>query len=194
MAANTQDYDVITIGGGHNALITSAYLAQAGYKVGVFERRDIIGGAVSTKEIVPGYRFDLGGSAHILIRLTPIVQELKLEDYGLEYIELDPMFFAPFPDGDSVFYYRDEGKTINHLESKFPGQGEAYARFLNDWRPFMLQIKDYFLSSPSPLELGKKMLAANLHKLAGPILFKPYLDPLVKSLMITLAKKRLKHH
>ncbi len=180
MAANTQDYDVITIGGGHNALITSAYLAQAGYKVGVFERRDIVGGAVSTKEIVPGYRFDLGGSAHILIRLTPIVQELKLEDYGLEYIELDPMFFAPFPDGDSVFFYRDEAKTINHLEAKFPGQGEAYARFLNDWRPLMLQIKDYFLSSPSPLELGKKMLGGKSPQVSWPYTFQTLFRPFGK--------------
>ena len=86
---------MITVGAGHNALITSAYLAQAGYKVGVFERRDMVGGAVSTKEIVPGYQFDLGGSAHILIRLTPIVEELGLERFGLEYIDIDPLFFRP---------------------------------------------------------------------------------------------------
>lgn len=180
MTTQAYDYDVITVGGGHNALITSAYLAQAGYKVAVFERRDIIGGAVSTKEIVPGYRFDLGGSAHILIRLTPIVQELKLEDYGLEYIELDPLFFAPFPDGDSLFFYRDEQKTINHLEDKFPGEGEAYARFLNDWRPLMRNIKEFFLSTPSPFELGKQMIGGKSPDVSWfstfKTLFKPYGD------------------
>src|SRR5690606_9354733 len=103
-----RDYDVIVIGAGHNALITAAYLAQAGRKVAVFEKRHSVGGAISTEEIVPGYRFDLGGSAHILIRLTPVVQELGLERFGLEYIEIDPLFFAPFHDGDSLFIHRDE--------------------------------------------------------------------------------------
>ncbi len=114
------DYDVIVIGAGHNGLITAAYLAQSGYRVGVFEKRDMVGGAVSTREIIPGYQFDLGGSAHILIRLTPIVEELGLSRYGLEYIELDPLFFAPFPDGDAIYIYRDVDRTVEHLESKFP--------------------------------------------------------------------------
>jgi len=82
------DYDLITVGAGHNGLITSAYLAQAGYRVGVFEQRDMVGGAVSTQEKVPGYQVDLGGSAHILIRQTPVVKELELDRYGLEYIDL----------------------------------------------------------------------------------------------------------
>ena len=174
------DYDVITIGAGHNALISSAYLAQAGYKVGVFERRDIVGGAVSTKEMVPGYKFDLGGSAHILIRLTPIVEELGLEKYGLEYIDIDPLFFAPYPDGDSVFFYRDEHKTIEHLESKFPGEGEAYKRFMDEWRPFSQVVKELFLSTPSPFNLGKKMMFGKAiqgdWKEALPKILKPYGD------------------
>lgn len=146
------------IGAGHNALITAAYLAQAGYRVGVFERRDMVGGAVSTREIVPGYRFDLGGSAHILIRLTPIVEELGLEHYGLQYIDLDPLFFAPFPDGDAVFIYRDVDRTVDHLERKFPGEGMAYRRFVDDWKDFSSTIRDLFLATPSPFEIGKKVI------------------------------------
>jgi len=158
MAKSTADYDVILIGAGHNGLITAAYLAQAGYKVAVFERRDMVGGAVSTKEIVPGYRFDLGGSAHILIRLTPVVKELGLERYGLEYIELDPLFFAPYQDGDAVFFYRDVERTASELEAKFPTQGEAYLKFYHDWLPFARKVKDMFLTSPSPFALGKSMM------------------------------------
>ena len=77
------DYDVLVMGAGHNALVTAAYAAKAGLKVGVFERRHIVGGAVSTEELVPGYRFDYGGSAHILIRMTPVVRELELTRHGL---------------------------------------------------------------------------------------------------------------
>jgi len=159
------DYDAITIGAGHNGLIASAYLAQAGYRVGVFERRDIVGGAVSTKEIVPGYQFDLGGSAHILIRLTPIVDELELERYGLEYIDLDPLFFAPFPDGDHAFLYRDVDRTCDYLESQFPGQGEAYRQFIDDWGGFARTMRDMFLTSPSPFQLGKRLVSGESSKL-----------------------------
>ena len=91
------DYDVIIIGAGHNALVAGGYLAQAGYRVCLLERRHKVGGAVVTEEIVPGFQFDLGGSAHILINHTPIVADLELARYGLEYLDLDPLFFAPFP-------------------------------------------------------------------------------------------------
>lgn len=149
---------MITIGAGHNGLIASAYLAQAGYRVAVFERRDMVGGAVSTKEIVPGYQFDLGGSAHILIRLTPIVEELGLEAFGLEYLELDPLFFAPFPNGEALYIYRDVDRTAAHLDARFPGSGAAYHRFIDDWSGFAQTMKAMFLSSPSPFSLGKQML------------------------------------
>lgn len=158
MNAKQATYDVIVVGAGHNSLVAAAYLAQMGYRVAVFERRDIAGGAVSTKELVPGYQFDLGGSAHILIRLTPIVEELSLDKFGLEYIDLDPLFFAPYPDGDFLFIYRDVEKTAAHLEKKFPGEGTAYLRFIRDWLPFAQTVRDAFLSVPGPLQLGKKMV------------------------------------
>lgn len=172
------DYDIITVGAGHNGLIASAYLAQAGYRVGVFERRSIVGGSVATEEVIPDYRIDLGGSAHTLIRLTPVVDELQLEQYGLSYIELDPLFFAPTTDGPPLFIYRDVMRTCELLESRFPGEGEAYHRFIETWRPFSETVRDVFLSTPGPFDLGKKIIRG-----AGPSLpwrdalhtiFKPY--------------------
>lgn len=174
------DYDVITIGAGHNGLITSAYLAQAGYRVAVFERRTLAGGAVSTEEIIPGYRFDLGGSAHILIRLTPVVQELGLERFGLEYLELDPLFFAPHPEGQSIFIHRDVDRTCEGLETTFPGQGDAYRAFHEEWLPFARAVREAFLSSPGPLELGRSMVFNRSLRLdwkkALPMILAPYGD------------------
>ena len=174
------DYDLIVIGSGHNALISAAYVAQAGYRVAVFERRSIVGGAVSTVEHVPGYQFDLGGSAHILIRLTPIIEELGLEAFGLEYLELDPLFFAPYEDGDSLFIYRDVDRTSEHIERQFPGEGEAYKQFVDTWAPFSRTVKDVFLSTPSPFEVGKSFAfgdsaALDWQKALGTIL-RPYGD------------------
>ncbi len=166
-----RDYDVIVVGAGHNALVSAAYLAAAGHRVGVFERRGSVGGATSTAEIVPGYRFDLGGSAHILIRLTPVVEELELESHGLEYLELDPLFFAPVhggdavtggagpphtaEEGDALFVWRDVARTVRELEARFPGEGEAYHRFISEWTPFARAVRDAFLSVPGPFQLGK---------------------------------------
>jgi phytoene dehydrogenase-like protein len=174
-----KDFDVILCGAGHNGLVAAAYLAKAGYKVGVFERRKMVGGAVSTEELVPGYQFDYGGSAHILIRLTPIIDELELETkFGLKYIDIDPLFFAPYQDGDSLFIYRDAQKTIDHLENKFAGEGQNYHNFLQAWRPFSNVVKDVFLSTPSPFELGKKFVFGKAiqedWKKALPMILKPY--------------------
>lgn len=150
------DYDVIVIGAGHNALVSACYLAKAGHRVGVFERREMVGGAVSTEEIVPGYRFDLGGSAHILIRLTPIVAELELERYGLEYLELDPLFYAPFHDGESLTLFRSLDRTADEIDRHWPGEGENYRRFIEEWRPFAQMVRDAFLDVPGPLQLGRR--------------------------------------
>lgn len=172
------EYDILFIGAGHNALIAAAYAAQAGYRVGVFERRDIAGGAVSTRELFPGYQIDLGGSAHILIRLTPVVEELGLERYGLHYLELDPLFFSPFPDGEALFLYRDVDRTADHLEAHLPGQGEAYRRFIADWMGFSEAVNDVFLNAPGPLEIGKSFVRSKGFamdwKRALPSILRPY--------------------
>lgn len=146
------------IGAGHNGLVAAAYLAKAGYRVAVYEKRHMVGGAVATEELVPGYRFDIGGSAHILIRLTPVVEELELERYGLEYLDLDPLFFAPFEDGAGVYFHRDADRTAHEMELMFPGQGTGYRRFLDDWLPFARLVLELFSTVPGPLQMGRKML------------------------------------
>jgi phytoene dehydrogenase-like protein len=147
--------DVAIVGAGHNALVAGAYLARAGHRVQVFERRGVAGGAVSTEELFPGYQVDWGGGAHILIRTTPIVEELGLERFGLEYLELDPLFFAPFEDGSSLFIHRDLGRTVEGLERLAAGEGLAYQRFVEDWTPFARATRDAFLTPPRPLDLGR---------------------------------------
>lgn len=89
------DTDFVIVGAGHNALVCAGYLAKAGLRVHVVERRPVVGGAVVTQEIIPGFKFDLGGSAHILINHTPIVCELGLLRGNVMHLEMsaDQMFF-----------------------------------------------------------------------------------------------------
>lgn len=151
------DYDIIMVGAGHNALVCAGYLAKAGYRVGVIERRGIVGGAVVTEEHVPGFRFDLGGSAHILIHHTPVVADLKLKDYGLEYIDVDPIFFAPFPDGSSITVYRDVDKTCQSIAQISPEDAVAYRKFIDQWWTFGEGMVEAFLHTPNPWNLMKYM-------------------------------------
>ncbi len=152
------DYDVVVVGAGHNALVCAGYLVQAGQRVAVLERRSIVGGAVVTEEIVPGFKFDLGGSAHILINHTPIVSDLKLADYGLEYIDLDPLFFAPFPDGSQITIWKDVEKTCESIAKVCPEDAEAYRDFVNKWQPVAASMVEAFLHPPTPWNIARHMI------------------------------------
>src|ERR687887_2090570 len=84
-------YDAIIIGGGHNGLVAAAYLARAGQHVVVLERREVLGGAAVTEEIVPGFRFSVASYVVSLLR-PEIVRELELPKHGLEILPLDGTF------------------------------------------------------------------------------------------------------
>ncbi|MCB0115849.1 MAG: NAD(P)/FAD-dependent oxidoreductase, partial [Caldilineaceae bacterium] len=149
------DYDVLFVGAGHNALVCAGYLAQAGYKVGMVERRPVAGGAVVTEERVSGFRFDLGGSAHILIHHTPIIRDLKLDQYGLKYIDVDPLFFSPFPDGSHIFMWKDIDRTVESIAAVSPADAENYRKFIDNWSSMAEAMVETFLHAPTPLNVTR---------------------------------------
>lgn len=143
-------FDVIVIGAGHNGLICACYLARLGLKVGVLERRGIVGGAVCTEEIVPGFRFDVGSSVHIMFRSTPIMEELELAAYGLEYLELDPWAFYPVPETDrAISFYRDVERTCESIAQVSDKDARAYGDFVRTWGELNEGVWDVFLRAPT---------------------------------------------
>src|ERR1700739_4282126 len=107
-------YDAIIIGGGHNGLVTAAYLARAGKKVLVLERRDLLGGCAVTEEIWPGYRVSTGAYLVSLLQ-ERIVRELELERFGYQVLPKDPAFFSVFPDGRHLFFWADARRTLEEI-------------------------------------------------------------------------------
>jgi phytoene desaturase len=160
--------DVVVVGAGHNGLVCAAYLARAGYDVRVVERRHVVGGAVCTEEVIPGHKIDTGSSCHIMIHLTPIVRELELEKFGLEYMDLDPFGWAPVPEasgGGSIAFYKDVERTCASIARISPKDAEAYRGFVRFWAQINEGVMNAFLSPPTP---GKLAMAIARGQWNGP--------------------------
>lgn len=125
--------DVVVVGAGHNGLVAACYLARAGLDVEVVERRDVVGGGVSTVERFPGYATDVGSSAHIMVRHTGIPEDLGLDETGLDYQDLDPWGFAPFGE-KAITFHGDLDATCESIAGVCGDRdAHAYHDFATDW-------------------------------------------------------------
>lgn len=121
-------YDAIVIGAGHNGLVTAAYLAKAGRKVLVLERREKVGGILDTVELAEGFRAP--GIVHTVGRLrTSVAQDLGLIQHGLVTIDPPVRVFAPQPEGAPLTLWADASKTAAELRERSSADAEAYPEF-----------------------------------------------------------------
>lgn len=135
----SNNYDAIIIGGGHNGLVAAAYLAKAGIKPLVLERRPMLGGVTSTTEIAPGYRVD--ALLHDAGNFRPaILRDLFLTMQGLELIPPDPVIFAPQPDGNYLALWRDASRSaaeIARFSAHDAAQFVAYSAAMRRYAQFL---------------------------------------------------------
>jgi phytoene dehydrogenase-like protein len=160
MAAQTPEkdrFDIVVAGGGHNSLITTAYLCKAGYRCLVLEGRPKLGGGVKTAQLtLRGFREDVCSSAHPFLQDNPMIRnnELHLADYGLEYIDPDPIFHVPFLDGTYLTQWRDVDRTCSEFAKFSRKDGDAYRRMLTEFdaiRPILMS------ASFTPIGFGKPL-------------------------------------
>src|ERR671933_2451902 len=119
-------YDVLIIGGGHNGLACAAYLARAGRKVLVLERRERVGGAAMSEEVFPGFRFSVFSYVVSLLR-PEIIRELELPRHGLQILPLDGTF-TPLED-DYLWRVNDHGRTMREIRRWSRADAEAYEEY-----------------------------------------------------------------
>ena len=144
---NGNRFDVVIVGGGHNGLVTAAYLARAGRRVLVLERRELVGGCSVTEEIWPGYRVSTAAYLSSLLQ-DRIVRELELERFGYLVDPKDPAFFSVFPDGRHFFMWQDYRKTLDEIAKFSKRDAETYPRFEQYLEKLAKVVESLLLISP----------------------------------------------
>ena len=153
-------YDAIVVGGGHNGLTCAAYLAKAGKRVLVLEKRPVVGGAAVSEEIFPGFTYTVCSYVVSLFR-PHIVRDLELPRHGLEIIPLEASF-SPLPDGNSLCRWGDPHRTRREIARFSAKDAEVYPEFslaMSQLARFTKSIIDNPAPNPASLSPGELVQA-----------------------------------
>ncbi len=148
LQSDLQKPDAIIIGAGHNGLVCAAYLAQAGRRVLVLERRELVGGCAVTEEIWPGYHVSTAAYLTSLLQ-ERVIRDLELPRFGYRVDAKDPAFFSPFPDGRYLFMWQDGAKTLEEI-AKFSRHDAAVFSAYEDHLERLSQVVEGLLLTTPP--------------------------------------------
>jgi len=144
-------YDAVIIGGGHNGLVCGAYLARAGRKVLVLERRDLLGGAAVTEELWPGYR--VSTASYTMALLQPkIILDLELQRHGFEVLKPPPMFM-PLEGGRSLVFHDEMARTCQQIRAFSPKDADAYPRYREHMQRVGAVFRELLFEVPPDVEV-----------------------------------------
>ena len=141
-------WDAIIIGGGHNGLVTAAYLGRGGLRVLVLERRPLLGGASVTEEVFPGFRISTAAYLSSLLQ-ERIIRELDLPSHGYYVYPKDPAFFIPFPDGSHFTMWQDRKRTCEEI-AKFSAKDARVYPAYEDYVEGLAQFAEGLLLTTPP--------------------------------------------
>ena len=159
-------YDAVIVGAGHNGLVTAGYLAKAGLRTLVLERRSRAGGALATEEVAPGVRAPVAADGVGGLRAA-VVRELELESHGFGIVEPDVVAFAPSNDSAPLTLWRDPARTAEELRTRRPRDADAFLAFDRKLRAlarFLARVQTAEppdLTSPSPADGIKGLTLLN---------------------------------
>ncbi|MBJ8473262.1 phytoene dehydrogenase [Acinetobacter pittii] len=155
-------YDVIVIGAGHNGLTAASYLAKAGKKVLILERKSYVGGGVSTRELnTPGFWHDEHSSVHIMIQGNPMIRQDELglfSKFGLKYNYSDVPYASVYDDGSSIICYKDLDKACESIAQISPKDAETYRKLAQKAASLLPMFLSGFYSPPLPMGAMVAML------------------------------------
>lgn len=150
MAGQGNHYDAIVVGGGHNGLTAAAYLARAGRSVLVLERREIVGGACVTEEVIPGHRVSF--TSYIASMLMPtVIRDLDLGSHGLKMVACDPILTVPLGDGRIIRWWSDPKRTAEEIGRFSKKDGAAFLEVDRKLKALAAYLQPFFLQPPPDL-------------------------------------------
>ena len=153
MAASNSCYDAVVVGAGHNGLTAAAYLARAGLKTLVLERREIVGGCCVTEEIAPGCRAST--TSYIASMLRPeVVRELRLGDFGLRMVPCDPGVQVTFPDGQVVPWWSDRNRAVCEFRKISEKDAQQFVRVDDQLKKLARYLQPFFMEPPPQIDTG----------------------------------------
>lgn len=140
-------YDAVVVGAGHNGLTAAAYLARAGLRTLVLERRETVGGCCVTEEIAPGCRASTG--AYVASMLRPeVIRDLRLRAHGLRMVPCSPALLVPFPDRTTLAWWPERDRTTEEIRRLSPADADTFVRVDDRLKKLARYLQPFFLEPP----------------------------------------------